>query len=101
MQSLAQTAEEIDAAVRPVGASLERAIATCTLLRYNCDGFMNDRLAAEVGALCGQLASKAIEQATEWRASNVRFQRELSDARKEIEALKAKPARKPRAVKSA
>jgi hypothetical protein len=95
------TATEIEAAAHPVGASLERAIATCTMLRYNCDGFMNDRLAAEVGVLCGQLARKAMERLNDRDASVVHLQRKLSEADKEIAALKVKPARKPRAVKGA
>ena len=83
------------------GASLERAIGTATLLVYNCDGYMNDRLRAEVGNICGELARKAMEHATEQRERIARLTAALSEQNKEIAALKAKPARKPRAVKGA
>jgi hypothetical protein len=97
----AVTAEEIDAEVRLNMATIDRAITTATMLCYNCDGFMNDRLRGDVGAICGQLARKAMEHATELSERVVNLQRSLSEADKEIAALKVKPARKPRAVKGA
>jgi uncharacterized coiled-coil DUF342 family protein len=42
-----------------------------------------------------------MEHATELSERVVNLQRSLSEADKEIAALKAKPARKPRAVKGA
>lgn len=97
----AVTAEEIDAAAHPVGQSLARAIGTATMLVYNCDGFMNDRLRAEVGSICGQLAKLSLDESGRRAEMIAGLQRELIDARKEIAALKAKPARKPRTVKGA
>ena len=97
----AVTAEEIDAEVRLSRASIDRAIGTATMLCYNCDGFMNDRLRGDVGSICGQLARKAMEGATELQERVINLQRSLSEASKEIAALKVKPARKPRAAKVA
>ena len=98
----AVTAAEIDALVTMIGsASLSRAIGTATMLEYNCDGFMNDRLSAEIGRICGQLARKADAKVTEQREYITHLQTKLSEADKEIAALKVKPARKPRAVKGA
>ena len=94
------TAAEIDAEVRLSMASLDRAIGTATMLCYNCDGYMNDRLRGDVGSICGQLARKAMEGAAELQERVINLQRSLSEANKEIAALKAKPARKPRAVKA-
>ena len=97
----ALTAAEIDAEVRLSMASIDRAIGTATMLCYNCDGYMNDRLRGDVGAICGDLARKAMEHATEQRERIARLTAALSEQNKEIAALKAKPARKPRAVKGA
>ena len=96
----AVTAEEIDAEVRLSMASIDRAITSATMLCY-CDGYMNDRLRGDVGSICGQLARKAMEGATELQERVINLQRSLSEASKEIAGLKAKPARKPRAVKGA
>ena len=95
------TAAEIDAAVSLAGASLDRAITIATMLVYNCDGFMNDRLRAEVGNICGELARKAMELATEQQERIARLNATVTEQSKEIAALKAKPARKPRVVKGA
>ena len=95
------TAAEIDAEVRLSMASLDRAIGTATMLCYNCDGFMNDRLRGDVGSICGQLARKAMEHATEQQGRIARLNATVTEQSKEIAALKVKPARKPRAVKGA
>jgi hypothetical protein len=97
----AVTAEEIDAEVRLNMATIDRAITTATMLCYNCDGFMNDRLRGDVGAICGQLARKAMEKATELSERIARLNATVAEQSKEIAALKVKPARKPRAVKGA
>ena len=97
----AVTAEEIDAEVRLSMASIDRATTTATMLCYNCDGFMNDRLRGDVGSICGQLARKAMERATEMQERIIRLNATVAEQSKEIAGLKAKPARKPRAVKGA
>ena len=97
----AVTAEEIDAEVRLSMASIDRAITSATMLCYNCDGYMNDRLRGDVGSICGQLARKAMERATEMQERIIRLNATVAEQSKEIAALKVKPARKPRAVKGA
>jgi hypothetical protein len=62
---------------------------------------MNDRLRGDVGAICGQLARKAMEKATELSERIARLNATVAEQSKEIAALKVKPARKPRAVKGA
>lgn len=107
-QTAAVTAEEIVAASSPVGASLERAISTATLLEYNCDGFMCDRLRGDVGRLCGQLARLAQNKLDVQREQLVSLQRtaaeragQLIDLRAQLAAAKSPRARKSRATDAA
>jgi hypothetical protein len=79
---------------KPLAFSLERAASTLSSMSYNCNGFLGDKVGAEVGRLLALLMSRILQVLAESKESVKHQAEQISALRAAAKPVKTAPRRR-------